>query len=81
MASGIDWPRALLRGRYMKAVAVMEQNGVPIDLAIHQQLVAGWDDLKARLITAVDADFGVFEASQSPYERGRTPHDSKTKAI
>jgi len=69
MASGIDWPRALLRGRYMKAVAVMEQNGVPIDLAIHQQLVAGWDDLKARLITAVDADFGVFEGTTFKHDR------------
>jgi len=69
MASGIDWPRALLRGRYMKAVAVMERNGVPIDLAIHQQLVARWDDLKVRLITAVDADFDVFEGTTFKRER------------
>jgi DNA polymerase-1 len=46
MATGIDLPRAILRGRYMKAVAAMERNGVPIDLAIHQHLVAGWDNLK-----------------------------------
>ena len=69
MASGIDWPRALLRGRYMKAVAVMERNGVPIDLAIHQQLVAGWGDLKDRLITAVDANFDVFEGTTFKRDR------------
>jgi len=69
MASGIDLPRALLRGRYMKAVAMMERNGVPIDLPIHQELVAGWDNLKGRLITAVDADFGVFEGTTFKLER------------
>ena len=69
MASGIDWPRALLRGRYMKAVAVMERNGVPIDLTIHHRLLAGWDDLKARLITAVDTDFGVYEGTTFKQER------------
>jgi DNA polymerase I len=69
MASGIDWGRALLRGRYMKAVAAMERKGVPIDLTIHQQLVARWDDLKARLITAVDSDFGVYEGTTFKRER------------
>ena len=31
MAPKIDWPRALLRGRYMAAVASMEHTGTPID--------------------------------------------------
>ena len=31
MASQIDLPRALFRGRYMAAVSAMERNGVPID--------------------------------------------------
>ena len=33
MLPKIDLPRALLRGRYMAAVASMEWNGVPIDVA------------------------------------------------
>src|SRR5262249_36092222 len=32
METHLDWPRALLRGRYMKAAARMEDIGVPIDL-------------------------------------------------
>ena len=39
MLPGIDLPRALLRGRYMKAAATMEGNGVPIDTTTWQQLI------------------------------------------
>jgi DNA polymerase I len=63
MAPTIDWPRALLRGRYMKAVARMERNGVPIDSETHARLVADWENLKQGLIAAVDADFAVFEGT------------------
>jgi DNA polymerase I len=63
MAPSIDLPRALLRGRYMKAVAHMERNGVPIDTALHREMVASWDELKVRLIRSVDADFGVYEGT------------------
>jgi DNA polymerase I len=63
MAPSIDWPRALLRGRYMKAVARMERTGVPIDVQIHRRLIADWDNLKGELIAAVDSDFGVFEGT------------------
>ena len=61
MATSIDWRRALLRGRYMKAVARIERTGIPIDTEIHGHLVADWDRLRRDLITAVDADFGVYE--------------------
>jgi DNA polymerase I-like protein with 3'-5' exonuclease and polymerase domains len=63
MAPSIDWPRALLRGRYMKAVARMERTGVPIDQKLHRHLIADWDDLKEDLIAAVDEDFGVYEGT------------------
>jgi hypothetical protein len=69
MAPSIDWPRALLRGRYMKAVARMERNGVPLDAELHRRLVANWDELKTRLIAAVDADFGVYEGLTFKYGR------------
>ena len=61
MGSKIDWPRALLRGRYMKAVSHMQKVGVPIDVAVLNRLMVNWDGLKAALITQVDADFGVFD--------------------
>ena len=43
MLPKIDLPRALLRGRYMAAVASMEGNGIPIDLDALNALRNGWD--------------------------------------
>ena len=63
MAPSIDLPRALLRGRYMEAVARMERNGIPIDHKLHQHLIADWDRLKGQLVAAVDVDFGVYEST------------------
>jgi hypothetical protein len=63
MAPSIDWPRALLRGRYMKAVARMERTGVPIDTELYQVLTSNWDSLKEDLIAAVDVDYGVYEGT------------------
>lgn len=61
MAPTIDWPRAVLRGRYTKAVAKMEHAGVPVDAALHQRLSDNWEPLKQRLVANVDADYHVFE--------------------
>ena len=33
MAPLIDWPRALLRGRYIKAVSRIQDHGIPIDVS------------------------------------------------
>jgi DNA polymerase I-like protein with 3'-5' exonuclease and polymerase domains len=63
MAPSIDWPRALLRGRYMKAVGRMERNGVPVDTSLHREMVTNWGELKVQLIASVDADFGVYEGT------------------
>ena len=52
MLPKIDLPRALLRGRYMAAVASMEWNGVPIDVAHLDALRRNWEDLKGRLVAA-----------------------------
>jgi DNA polymerase-1 len=46
MAPGIDLPRALLRGRYMAAVAAMEWAGVPIDVDTLELLRENWDQIK-----------------------------------
>src|SRR3712207_5027783 len=61
MAPGLDWPRALLRGRYMAAVARMEHAGTPIDAALLRCMVEHWDWIKRRLVAAVDAGYGVFD--------------------
>jgi DNA polymerase I len=63
MAPSIDWPRALLRGRYMVAAAQMERAGVPIDGPLYRRLVENWEHLKCDLITEVDADFGVYDGT------------------
>jgi DNA polymerase family A len=61
MLPHIDLPRALLRGRYMAAVAAMEYAGTPIDVDMLARLREGWLGLQDQLIAAIDVDFGVFE--------------------
>jgi hypothetical protein len=63
MADGLDWPRALWRGRYMAAVARMERVGVPVDLELYRHLAEHWGELKAGLVEAVDAAFGVYDGT------------------
>jgi hypothetical protein len=61
MWSGIDLGRALLRGRYMAAVALMEYFGVPIDVPMLDRLRDSWTAIQDRLIAEIDADYGVFD--------------------
>ena len=61
MAPNLDWPRALLRGRYMKAVAAMEHVGVPIDSVALETLRGNWEDIKIQLVEEIDADYGIFD--------------------
>jgi DNA polymerase-1 len=63
MAPRIDLPRALLRGRYMAAVALMQWAGVPIDVEMLALLQENWDLLKERMIAEVDRNYGVFEGT------------------
>jgi hypothetical protein len=72
MLPKIDLPRALLRGRYMTAAARVEWAGVPIDVESLDRLRQNWTRIKARLIAAVDADYGVFVPS------GQRPLDPKS---
>ena len=55
--------QALLRGRYMAAVARMERTGVPIDVEMLQRLRTNWGDIKLDLIEAIDKDYGVYEGT------------------
>jgi hypothetical protein len=69
MEPTIDMPRALLRGRYMAAVARMERTGVPIDVPLHQRLVQNWEAIQERLIVEVDRDFQVFDGTTFKRDR------------
>jgi len=71
MTPAIDLPRALIRGRYMKAVARMERSGVPIDVDLYQRLVGNWDGIKVRLVEGIDAEFGVYDGVHFKSDRFR----------
>ena len=61
MLPKIDLPRALLRGRYMVAVARMEYAGVPIDVPTLNLLQQNWTNIQDELIASIDAGYGVFD--------------------
>lgn len=61
MAQRIDLPRALLRGRYMKAVSAMQMNGTPIDERTLRRLQTHWPELQNRLIAEIDRQYGVYD--------------------
>jgi DNA polymerase I len=53
--------QALMRARYMAAVAQMERTGVPIDVEMLELLRANWAQIKTDLIEEIDTDYGVYE--------------------
>jgi DNA polymerase I len=61
--SNFDIPRALLRGRYMEAVATMEHNGIPIDIDTLNSLKENWVQIQERLIQDIDRDYVVYEGT------------------
>lgn len=61
MLPRIDLPRALLRGRYMKAAARIEYAGIPLDACMLDRLKDRWTDIQDRLIARIDRNFGVYE--------------------
>jgi DNA polymerase I len=69
MLPRIDLPRALLRGRYMAAVAAMEFVGVPIDTQLLERLRTNWTSIQERLIAAIDADYHIYDGRTFKLER------------
>jgi DNA polymerase-1 len=63
MAPKISLPHALLRGRYMAAVARMEYAGIPIDAPILDSIRTNWKAIKQGLVDEVNNDFGVYEGT------------------
>jgi hypothetical protein len=64
MLPHIDMPRALLRGRYMVAVALMEWYGIPIDVELLNELRLRWKDIRLDLIAEIDAAYGVYDGDR-----------------
>ena len=58
----IDLPRALLRGRFMCAIARIERAGVPIDVATYSRFKSNWQRLVENIIRESDT-YGIYESS------------------
>ena len=71
MINSIDLPRALLRGKYMKSIAEIEWNGIPIDIEKHELLKKHWVDIKTQLIDRVDTKYGVYDGTTFKQDRFR----------
>jgi DNA polymerase-1 len=64
MHASIDTPRALIRGRYMASLARVERNGTPMDTEALAILRANLETAKPKLISAVDAAYGVYDGDR-----------------
>lgn len=60
MSSHLDFERSLLRGRYMKAAAMMEHVGTPIDVETLSDLREHWDAIKTQLTAEINVEFGCY---------------------
>ena len=61
MVARIDLPHALFRGRYMAAVAAIEWYGTLCDTQIADLLKEHWTRIQDDLISAMDADYHVYD--------------------
>jgi DNA polymerase I len=62
----LDVPRALLRGRYMGAVAAMERHGTPLDAPLFRLLAQQWERIEEGLIERMDPA-GLWEGRSFRY--------------
>lgn len=69
MVGRIDLPQALVRGRYMRACATMEDRGVPVDLPVLTEMREHWPTIQEQLIEKVDPAGEVFEGRTFKQDR------------
>jgi len=69
MRGELEWPRLLLRGSYMWATAVMQHNGLPLDVELLDRLKVCWKDIQLQLIPDVDKPFGFYEGTTFKVDR------------
>jgi hypothetical protein len=62
LVSDDSFERALFRGEFVAASALMEHRGVPIDRAKFDQLADKrvWSAVRDAMVPAIDADYGVY---------------------
>jgi len=78
MLPDIDLPRALLRGRYMKAAACIEFNGIPVDIEVLKRLRCQWGVIQDNLIAEINGDYGVYDGrsfKSAQFEEYLIKHD------
>jgi len=63
MLPDIEWKGALIRGRYANAVAAMERAGIPVNIALLNEVVARWSEIQGGLIRRIDQNFGVYDGT------------------
>jgi DNA polymerase I len=69
MWNKINLPQGILRGRFLRAVAIAEYNGTPIDVDTLRKLRDNWEEIKLDLIAEVDQDFGCYEGTRFSLKR------------
>ncbi len=69
MLPRIDIPHAILRGRYMRVVAEIEDRGVPIDMEALKLLRDNWEKIKDKLISTIDTNYCVFDGQSFKRDR------------
>ncbi len=69
MLPRLDLSRAILRGRFMKTVAVIEYNGIPVDGATLALLNEHWGSLQDEMVRRIDAAYGIFDGIHFRAER------------
>lgn len=69
MLPSIDLPRALLRGRYMVAIARMERTGTPIDVSFLDKLREHRIGIQSTLIREVDQLYDVYDGTTFKYAK------------
>src|SRR5262249_22351405 len=56
-----QFAQALCRARFTQSIAVMERNGIPLDVATLRELESKWDNLLLALIAEVDRDYRIYD--------------------
>jgi DNA polymerase-1 len=69
MLPHIGWKGALVRGRYGNAVASMQRAGIPVNVALLNEVVARWSEIQVGLIRRIDRDFGVYDGTTFKADR------------
>ncbi len=69
MVDRIDLRYALIRGRYFRAVAAMEHQGIPVDAELLGPLRKHWPEVQEKLIVRVDPQGEVFDGRTFKSER------------